>query len=55
MEHLQHPVYWFVMLEKSRQNGDREAAEYARRELRRLGVEVHFKRQGKQKQLAKKD
>jgi hypothetical protein len=43
-EHLDAPVYWFVVLEEARERGDVEMVKEALRQLRRLGVEVHFRR-----------
>lgn len=40
----QQPVFWFVRLETAVKAGDLEEAAAAVRELRRLGVEVKYRR-----------
>ena len=40
--HLDHPVYWFAILERARERGDRNSATSAMRELKRLGVDVKY-------------
>jgi hypothetical protein len=37
-------VYWFFALEVARKRGNRELAAEAKRELRRLGVEISYHR-----------
>jgi hypothetical protein len=38
------PLYWFAALEKAVEQGNFDAAALAVRELRRLGVEVTYRR-----------
>ena len=40
------PTAWFAVLEDARRNGDREREREARRNLKRLGVKVTFRRPG---------
>lgn len=37
------PTFWFGMLERAREQGDKGGADRARRELNRLGVDVAYK------------
>lgn len=39
-----NPTTWFVELEIARRRGDRERQRRAKEELRRLGVEVRYRR-----------
>ena len=41
------PIYWFTILESSRDRGDLENAARAQRELKRLGVNVTYPRLGR--------
>jgi hypothetical protein len=41
------PIYWFALLEKSVECGDFGRAADATKELRRLGVEVTYRRRHK--------
>jgi hypothetical protein len=49
---LNWPVYWFFLLEDSLVNGDLEAAAKAVRRLKRLGVEVRYRRHPQQAAIA---
>ncbi len=37
------PVYWFVILDQALEKGDLETESQAKRELRRLGVDVKYR------------
>jgi cysteinyl-tRNA synthetase len=39
----QNPLPWMLTMEAARQRGDFQAADAARRELERLGIEVRYK------------
>jgi hypothetical protein len=41
---LDEPVYWFVLLEKAVHRGDFAEAARAVRELKRLGIDVNYRR-----------
>jgi len=45
--HLNHPVYWFVVLETARERSDFSAAAHAQEQLKRLGVRVRYERNQK--------
>ena len=40
----QQPIYWFAILDMAIDRGDHATAAEAQRELRRLGVDVHYGR-----------
>jgi len=40
----QNPLPWMLTMEAARQRGDFQAADAARRELERLGIQVTYKR-----------
>ena len=44
------PVYWFVLLEKAVHRGDFAEAARAVCELKRLGIEVNYRRRPKREQ-----
>ena len=52
-DHLDQPVYWFVLLDSARDRGDYEAAAEAKRELERLGVKVAFRRPSRRETAAR--
>lgn len=41
----QSPTFWFAVLDQAKEAGDWDRAKQAETELRRLGVEVRFRRQ----------
>jgi hypothetical protein len=43
-DHRYEPTYWFAVLEIAREQGDFEQAAEAKRELRRLGISVSYRR-----------
>lgn len=43
-DYRDEPTFWFASLEVARERGDFERAAEAKRQLRRLGVIVHFER-----------
>jgi len=43
-EAAEHPVYWFVLLEKAIEQSDFDTAAKAKSELQRLGVRVSYSR-----------
>jgi hypothetical protein len=44
------PLFWFLILEQSLDNGDLEQAAQAKRELKRLGVDIVYRRQRRPRQ-----
>ena len=52
-DYLKEPFYWFLLLERAEQEGDREAATKARRSLLSLGIEVRFQRRRRKPQRAR--
>jgi hypothetical protein len=46
---LDHPVYWFVLLDRALDAGNLDAAARARRELERLGYSVNCGRRSMQR------
>jgi hypothetical protein len=38
------PIYWYAVLEQALDRGDLEAAARAQKELRRLGIDVRYRR-----------
>ena len=44
-DHTQQPVYWFAVLDIARERGEFDRAAEAQRELKRLGVDVRFRRE----------
>jgi hypothetical protein len=43
-DYRDQPTYWFALLEIARDVGDFEQAAEAQRQLKRLGVRVHYER-----------
>jgi hypothetical protein len=50
---LDWPVYWFVRLEKAVEQGDHQTAAAAQRELARLGVQVHYGRPPRRREVVR--
>jgi hypothetical protein len=44
LDYRESPVAWFCVLETARNEGDFARAATAQRELRRLGVEIRYRR-----------
>jgi len=44
IDYKESPVAWFFILERARECGDFERAANAQKELRRLGIEVRYRR-----------
>jgi hypothetical protein len=49
------PVYWFLILDHAIERGDLDQAARARRELKRLGVDVTYRRPRERQEVASAD
>jgi len=50
---LDHPVYWFALLDRALDAGDLESAARSKRELERLGVSVIYRRRSARRKEAR--